>query len=113
MGIDDDEYFAKMKEDIKDTKEDTIVLEEPAQLKVEETDANKNKRRADETVPEKEPSKKKTKDANKKKKVLAAGGVSMFGGKDLFGGKNPFASRKQAESSEEEEVEEASEDERE
>ena len=121
--IDDDEYFAKMKDDIKQAemknasapltvpREETIVLEEPAPAKVEENDANKNKRRADETVPEKEPSKKKTKDANKKKKVLAAGGVSMFGGKDLFGGKNPFASRKQEQSSEEEEV--ASEDERE
>merc|ERR1711879_990278 len=107
--IDDDEYFEKMKDDIKQSemkntvalKDDTVVLEEPSHTKVEDNDANKNKRRADEAVPEKEPSKKKTKD-NKKKKVLAAGGVSMFGGKDLFGGMNPFASRKQEQSSEEE-----------
>ena len=58
------------------------------------------KRRADDSLPEKEPSKKKTKDS-KKKKALEAGGVSIFGGKDLFGGKNPFASRRQEISSDE------------
>merc|ERR1712130_937191 len=65
-----------------------------------------NKRRAEEDLPEKEPSEKKPK-TNRKKKAVAAGGVNMFGGKDLFGGKNPFAGRKQELSSdEEEEVEE-------
>merc|ERR1712083_34900 len=65
------------------------------------TDDTSNKRRADEMVEEKEPSKKRTKEGKGKKKALAVGGVSMFGGTDIFGGKNPFASRKQEESSEE------------
>merc|ERR1719510_1324459 len=100
--LDDDEYFTKLKKDVKETELEKLKSgpAEPA-----EEEANKNKRRAEEAVPEKEPSKKKTKD-NKKKKAAAVGGVSMFGGKDLFGGKNPFASRKQEVSSEEEEEEE-------
>ena len=88
-----------------ETKAKTKVenVEEP---KMEE-DASSNKRRAEETLPEKEPSEKKPKTKTKTKKALAAGGVNMFGGKDLFGGKNPFAGRKQEISSdEEEEVEE-------
>jgi len=106
--LDDDEYFEKLKSD--------VIAEEKAKLEAEikqdmekqtskitaEDESAKNKRRADESLPEKEPSKKKTKDS-KKKKALAAGGVSIFGGKDLFGGKNPFASRKQEISSDEEE----------
>merc|ERR1712025_321944 len=106
--LDDDEYFEKLKSD--------VIAEEKAKLEAEikkdmeqeaskvtvEEESAKNKRRADESLPEKEPSKKKTKDS-KKKKALAAGGVSIFGGKDLFGGKNPFASRKQEISSDEDE----------
>merc|ERR1740137_420664 len=83
-------------------------MEESSQIKLDEESA-KNKRRADESLPEKEPSKKKTKDS-KKKKALAAGGVSIFGGKDLFGGKNPFANRKQETSSDEDEELELEED---
>merc|ERR1719450_2092723 len=106
--LDDDEYFDKLKKDVKQTeleklqktKDVSAVVEE---IKVDE-DPSKNKRRAEDVVPEKEPSKKKTKDG-KKKKAIAVGGVSMFGGKDLFGGKNPFASRKQEVSSEEDEDE--------
>ena len=63
-----------------------------------------NKRRAENPLVEKEPTKKKSKES-KKNKIIAMGGVSLFGGKDLFGGKNPFANRKQEESSEEEEDE--------
>merc|ERR1711892_846908 len=83
-------------------------MEESSQIKLDEESA-KNKRRADESLPEKEPSKKKTKDS-KKKKALAAGGVSIFGGKDLFGGKNPFANRKQELSSDEDDELELEED---
>merc|ERR1712123_378202 len=103
--LDDDEYFEKLKSDViaeEKAKLDAEVkkdMEESSQIKLDEESA-KNKRRADDSLPEKEPSKKKTKDS-KKKKALAAGGVSIFGGKDLFGGKNPFASRKQEISSDE------------
>merc|ERR1712013_552761 len=84
---------------------DEKAKKEGDETKMEE-DLLCNKRRAEETLPEKEPSEKKPK-TNRKKKALAAGGVNMFGGKDLFGGKNPFAGRKQELSSdEEEEVEE-------
>ena len=65
-----------------------------SEQKMEDQDQPTNKRRAENPLAGKEPSKKKSKD-NKKKKILAMGGVSMFGGADLFGGKNPFASRKQ------------------
>ena len=106
--LDDDEYFDKLKKDVKKTELEKLQTSQVRSVVVEDSkldeDTNKNKRRADEEVPEKEPSKKKTKD-NKKKKAVAVGGVSMFGGKDLFGGKNPFASRKQEVSSEEEEEE--------
>merc|ERR1712106_944760 len=103
--LDDDEYFEKLKSDViaeEKAKLDAEVkkdMEESSQIKLDEESA-KNKRRADESLPEKEPSKKKTKDS-KKKKALAAGGVSIFGGKHLFGGKNPFANRKQELSSDE------------
>merc|ERR1711892_338122 len=105
--LDDDEYFEKLKSDV--IAEEKAKLEAEVKKDIEEKEASnikadddtsKNKRRADHSVPEKEPSKKKTKDS-KKKKALAAGGVSIFGGKDLFGGKNPFASRKQEISSDE------------
>merc|ERR1719348_1097832 len=100
--LEDDEYFEKLKEDVNaQGGKEKVADNLPTEVNVEE-DSNKNKRRADDTQPEKEPSKKKPKD-NKKKKALAVGGVSMFGGKDLFGGKNPFAARKKEESSEEEE----------
>merc|ERR1719495_860322 len=113
--LDDDEYFEKLISD--------VIAEEKAKLEAEikqdmekqtskitaEDESAKNKRRADESLPEKEPSKKKTKDS-KKKKALAAGGVSIFGGKDLFGGKNPFASRRQEISSDEDDADEEIED---
>merc|ERR1712032_1262479 len=87
----------RAKKDAEGKKTDECKMEE---------DLLNNKRRAEENLPEKEPSEKKPK-TNRKKKALAAGGVNMFGGKDLFGGKNPFAGRKQELSSdEEEEVEE-------
>merc|ERR1712106_1252468 len=114
--LDDDEYFEKLKSDV--IAEEKAKLEAEVKKDIEEKEASnikadddtsKNKRRADHSVPEKEPSKKKTKDP-KKKKALAAGGVSIFGGKDLFGGKNPFASRKQEISSDEDDELELEED---
>ena len=78
----------------------TELETDPSQVE----DHTSNKRRAENTLVEKEPTKKKSKES-KKKKIIAMGGVSMFGGKDLFGGKNPFANRKQEESSEEDEGE--------
>merc|ERR1712012_625345 len=103
--LEDDEYFEKLKEEVK-KPEKPLPFTVGRIIKDEEEETNKNKRRAEEALPapEKEPTKKKTKD-NKKKKAIAVGGVSLFGGKDLFGGKNPFASRKQEQSSEEEEEE--------
>jgi len=90
----------------KEAEEKAKKESEAAVVKTEESkmdeDAISNKRRAEETLPEKEPSEKKPKTI-KKKKAIAAGGVNMFGGKDLFGGKNPFAGRKQEISSDEEE----------
>merc|ERR1719431_198012 len=133
--LDDDEYFERLRneaiaeekaekmeeerisretadkdknENISITKINTVVQEKSPE-KLEE-DVSTNKRRADQTVIDKEPSKKKTKEVLKKKKALAAGGVSIFGGKDLFGGKNPFASRKQESSSDESEPEELPDD---
>merc|ERR1712142_110102 len=106
--LDDEEYFEKLKSDVMAEEKARLEAEANKNLAEMETgkskkdeDAASNKRRADDSVTEKEPSKKKTKDA-KKKKALAVGGVSLFGGKDLFGGKNPFAARKQESSSEEE-----------
>ena len=78
----------------------TELERDPSQVE----DHTSIKRRAENPLVEKEPSKKKSKES-KKKKIIAMGGVSMFGGKDLFGGKNPFANRKQEESSEEDEGE--------
>jgi len=106
--LDDEEYFEKLKSDVMAEEKARLEAEanknlaeiEAGKSKIDE-DAASNKRRADDSVTEKEPSKKKTKDT-KKKKALAVGGVSLFGGKDLFGGKNPFAARKQESSSEEE-----------
>merc|ERR1719360_27773 len=76
--LDDDEYFEKLKSDV--IAEENAKLEaavkkdvedkELAKIKLDE-EASKNKRRADDSLPEKEPSKKKTKDC-KKKKALAA-----------------------------------------
>merc|ERR1712106_730346 len=106
--LDDDEYFEKLKSDViaeEKAKLDAEVkkdMEESSQIKLDEESA-KNKRRANESLPEKEPSKKKTKDS-KKKKALAAGGVS------IFGGKNPFANRKQELSSDEDDELELEED---
>jgi len=90
--IDDDEYFEKMKDDIKQSemkntvgcsayvalKDDTVVLEEPSHTKVEDNDANKNKRRADEAVPEKEPSKKKNKGQQEKESFGGRRSVNVW-----------------------------------
>merc|ERR1711962_408707 len=95
------EEKAKKEAEEKAKKESEAAVVKTEESKMDE-DAISNKRRAEETLPEKEPSEKKPKTI-KKKKAIAAGGVNMFGGKDLFGGKNPFAGRKQEISSDEEE----------
>merc|ERR1712012_1279544 len=89
--LEDDEYFEKLKEEVKKP-------EKPLPFTVGRIIKDEEEEKMEDDT------KKKTKD-NKKKKAIAVGGVSLFGGKDLFGGKNPFASRKQEQSSEEEEEE--------
>ena len=90
MDVANDKEDEEMKEMLALIESEKEKAKEEAQLKKnteQEEDGDeisKNKRRADDSLPEKQPSKKKTKDS-KKKKALTDGGVSIFRGEDLFG----------------------------
>ena len=117
--LDDDAYFEGLKKEVKQKEAEALTNSNTVAAAVtpaatatgsstaqehKPEDGLSNKRRAEAAATVKEPSLKKSKES-RRKKVLAAGGVSMFGGKDLFGGRNPFASRKQESTSDEEEEE--------